>query len=278
MLLRRFTQHIKAQNWLGVWLDLIIVVLGIFLGLQVSNINSQRIANNDLNAYLQDLATEFNNSREMKLNHIRWQTRVLEGLQLALDTLDGFTPSEEQLEHIYFSLSVLDSPPPLPDRKEVLIEMQSTGKIQLLPRDNLRSALLESLALYKLGKEFFKREMAVISAPQFSSSIVTWEIRNSSNFREEGVLDIKNIDVVRARKSTEFRLRILQGYALFSSIRRMNWSSHQEDTLILNMLHNKGFTSKENWSKKNLKFLMSGPKDNDWKKLVDPMISASNEQ
>ena len=39
VLLRRITEHIKAQNWMAVGLDFIIVVVGVFIGIQVSNWN-----------------------------------------------------------------------------------------------------------------------------------------------------------------------------------------------------------------------------------------------
>ena len=35
MILRRFMQHIKEQNWFAVGLDIIVVIVGIFLGMQV---------------------------------------------------------------------------------------------------------------------------------------------------------------------------------------------------------------------------------------------------
>ncbi|NNE40935.1 MAG: hypothetical protein HKN14_08450 [Marinicaulis sp.] len=40
MLLRRITEHVKAQNWFAVGLDFLIVVVGVFIGLQVSNWNN----------------------------------------------------------------------------------------------------------------------------------------------------------------------------------------------------------------------------------------------
>ena len=33
MILRRITQHIKAQNWFAVGLDYVIVVVGVFIGI-----------------------------------------------------------------------------------------------------------------------------------------------------------------------------------------------------------------------------------------------------
>lgn len=42
MILRRVMEHVKAQNWFAVAIDFVIVVLGVFVGLQVSNWNAAR--------------------------------------------------------------------------------------------------------------------------------------------------------------------------------------------------------------------------------------------
>ncbi len=42
MILRRVIEHVKAQNWTAVALDFIIVVVGVFIGIQVSNWNAER--------------------------------------------------------------------------------------------------------------------------------------------------------------------------------------------------------------------------------------------
>ncbi len=42
MILRRITEHVKAQNWFAVWLDFLIVVIGVFIGIQVANWNDTR--------------------------------------------------------------------------------------------------------------------------------------------------------------------------------------------------------------------------------------------
>lgn len=40
---RRVITHLKAQNWTGVALDLAIVIIGVFIGTQVSNWNQERL-------------------------------------------------------------------------------------------------------------------------------------------------------------------------------------------------------------------------------------------
>ncbi len=42
MLLRRITEHMKAQNWTAIGLDFLIVVVGVIIGIQVANWNDAR--------------------------------------------------------------------------------------------------------------------------------------------------------------------------------------------------------------------------------------------
>ncbi|MEM7005059.1 MAG: hypothetical protein AAF498_04205 [Pseudomonadota bacterium] len=42
MILRRITEHVKAQNWTAVALDFAIVVVGVFMGIQLGNWNDAR--------------------------------------------------------------------------------------------------------------------------------------------------------------------------------------------------------------------------------------------
>ena len=42
MILRRLVQSLKQQHWTGVFIELVIVVLGVFIGMQVSNWNADR--------------------------------------------------------------------------------------------------------------------------------------------------------------------------------------------------------------------------------------------
>jgi len=64
MLLRRITEHVKAQNWTAVALDFVIVVVGVFIGIQVSNWNEVRKERQREDHYLQRLDAEFDVVRE----------------------------------------------------------------------------------------------------------------------------------------------------------------------------------------------------------------------
>lgn len=55
MFLRRITQHLEIQNWTAVWLELVIVVVGVFLGLQVSNWNEDRVSQIEELAFIETI-------------------------------------------------------------------------------------------------------------------------------------------------------------------------------------------------------------------------------
>jgi hypothetical protein len=45
MILRRLSQSLKTQNWTAIWIEFILLVTGVFLGIQVANWNEERELN-----------------------------------------------------------------------------------------------------------------------------------------------------------------------------------------------------------------------------------------
>ena len=52
MILSRVIEHVKAQHWTAIAIDFVIVVLGVFIGIQVSNWNASRIERREEIVYL----------------------------------------------------------------------------------------------------------------------------------------------------------------------------------------------------------------------------------
>ena len=65
MLLRRFIDHVRKQEWTAIAIDFVIVVVGVFIGIQVANWNEARVDHARATSYLQriqnDLAADLNN-------------------------------------------------------------------------------------------------------------------------------------------------------------------------------------------------------------------------
>ncbi len=58
MLLRRVMKHVQDQNWFAVGVDFVIVVIGVFIGIQVSNWNAAREDRSNETLYLGYLAED----------------------------------------------------------------------------------------------------------------------------------------------------------------------------------------------------------------------------
>ena len=58
MILRHLADAIRGQNWFTVLIELTVVVVGIFLGLQIDDWNEQRKENSLERGYIERLAAE----------------------------------------------------------------------------------------------------------------------------------------------------------------------------------------------------------------------------
>jgi len=62
VILRRVIEHVKNQQWSAIGIDLVIVVVGVFIGIQVSNWNEGRRDQGRERAYLGRIAVELDES------------------------------------------------------------------------------------------------------------------------------------------------------------------------------------------------------------------------
>src|SRR5687767_1423504 len=56
MILRRLTENLRAQNWTAIGIEFLIVVIGVFIGTQVSNWNEERIERRETERMLEHSA------------------------------------------------------------------------------------------------------------------------------------------------------------------------------------------------------------------------------
>jgi len=89
MLLRRLTQHVKDQNWFAVGLDFLIVVFGVFMGIQLGNWNDARALDAREDELLRALRTELENSISVTQGKIDAFTDVGEAAARSLDFLES---------------------------------------------------------------------------------------------------------------------------------------------------------------------------------------------
>ncbi len=81
MILRRVIAHVRKQEWTAIWIDLVIVVVGVFIGIQVANWNEDRRDQALAHEYLERLRDDFTRSiKRAETNIARMEVQfVLEG-------------------------------------------------------------------------------------------------------------------------------------------------------------------------------------------------------
>jgi hypothetical protein len=69
MILSSVTKHVKEQNWFAVFVDFLIVVVGVFIGIQVANWNEAQTFNDKEVQLLKELKSEI----KMGIDSTRWK-------------------------------------------------------------------------------------------------------------------------------------------------------------------------------------------------------------
>jgi hypothetical protein len=89
MILRRVSEHVKAQNWFAVTLDFLIVVVGVFIGIEVANWNEARQDRQEERRYYGQLLVDLRTDLGTLAGAEKRADLHDEAAQLVLDRLGG---------------------------------------------------------------------------------------------------------------------------------------------------------------------------------------------
>jgi hypothetical protein len=88
MILKRLRAEASRQNWFGVTVDLVILILGVFLGIQVNDWNKARLDRADGKEYRQRLYSDLESNQRDLAFRIHYDGQTLAHAQAALAALD----------------------------------------------------------------------------------------------------------------------------------------------------------------------------------------------
>ncbi|WOJ92063.1 hypothetical protein R0135_09720 [Congregibacter variabilis] len=148
MLLRRITEHTKTQNWFAVGIDFVVVVLGIFIGLQVSDWNQARLDGREAAYHLGFLYEELLEEIIVSEEEIK-RSRLIAYNSFDASTLlvkDDWEPEdEEKFKELVYSTFQLWGPK---SRPVSLRRMIDDGKLDLVKSKQLQKAILDFESAY----------------------------------------------------------------------------------------------------------------------------------
>lgn len=141
MILRRLSQSLKEQNWAAIWIEFILLILGVFLGIQVANWNEDRIDRKREQDFLERLLIDIENDQtalERRLNYIRESITYGEDALTWVEDGTLVESSEWKTVMAFYNASRILPYTPLDTTYQ---EMRSSGQLGLLRDPKLRSAL-----------------------------------------------------------------------------------------------------------------------------------------
>jgi hypothetical protein len=155
MLLGRMGAHIKKQDWFAVSLDLVVVVLGIFIALQATEWNIERLNKIEEDKYLTRLHDDFTqsiNSNQDAIGAIEYwktsHTNAIASLTNQLLIEEDTKQFETSLQSILFTLSPRMA-------LGTIQELMSTGKLSIIQSDDVIKSVLKSQEEFTVYENLF---------------------------------------------------------------------------------------------------------------------------
>jgi hypothetical protein len=138
MIIRRLAEAIREQNWFTVFIELLVVVVGIFLGLQFDNWNDNRLAALDENQFLIRARAELTQTIADRQGALVSKRDVNRRLSFALETLEKGVLKDADREAFEDALSTIGAG----DTFNLNIAVfGNPERLQLLNDSDIRSAI-----------------------------------------------------------------------------------------------------------------------------------------
>jgi len=141
MILRRIIAHVRKQEWTAIGIDFFIVVLGVFLGIQVSNWNEAAADRRAESAYLSQLQGDLQRIEGEVRDQIEFEQ--FQG-RLAGATFDLIQSdrSADRSRRIGVALSQLTQRRTLRTESPTFVDLQSSGNLEIISDAALRAEMI----------------------------------------------------------------------------------------------------------------------------------------
>ncbi len=212
MLRRRIRKHIASQNWTAVGIDFLIVVVGVFMGLQAQEWNQLRVDRETERRYLASLADDF----EQISGQLQECLRVFDDSVSAVDYVAAVlaadpraTPEPDRDAFGNALLRMTASVLP-PGRSATFLEMQFSGELTILRDDELRHMLIAYDQRADINREIWRTlrdEESAYGRPLYRNA------RVSVDTARPQVATIRDFDMEAMRNDPDFTtlLNVLAG-------------------------------------------------------------------
>lgn len=173
MITRKLSQNIREQNWFGAFIDVVVVVVGIFIGLQATDWNQNRLESKEADFHLNFLHEELVEAARVATDEMEQSRKYLRDSfesNMLLNLEDWKPADRERFEKTVFALFHFWGPR---YRPVSLRRMIDDGKLDLIESKDLQKAILQFDAAYMEAMEQTKTSYSysLLFTPKITASM-----------------------------------------------------------------------------------------------------------
>jgi hypothetical protein len=155
MILRRLAQNLKQQNWTAIWIEFVLLVAGVFLGIQVSNWNAAQADARLGQDYVQRLIRDLHQDQAAIRAQRDYYTEVLKSLQVTDELLRSVdSDSRTLVVNAYRATEVIY----IPTTRATWDQIVSSGHLGLLPVGAVEAGLSQYYA-FDIAQDSYRNGM-----------------------------------------------------------------------------------------------------------------------
>lgn len=193
MILRRLSLSLKEQNWMAIAIEFVLLVSGVFLGIQVANWNADRETNKKAAIFTERLKTDLRHALWSEKLLIEYYNDVQDNAVLALGELSGKKPMTDE----QFLISAYRSSQYrwLTQQRATYDELVSTGSISLIADEKLR-VMAVYMFTNPMKSDYMKETKDSEYRKLFRENVaadVQQELQNACGDKTVEILDYSNL-------------------------------------------------------------------------------------
>lgn len=156
MILRRFAEALKQQNWTAITIEFVLLVLGVFLGIQVANWNAEMIDQHEARDALRRMEDDLRLSISSTKDYAEFILENGQNADLVLARLRDCTLPESDRDRFAMGLFRLGKINSARLVRTTFDELRDSGKLGLIGDAELRRVLGETVRSQETHEEVFQ--------------------------------------------------------------------------------------------------------------------------
>jgi hypothetical protein len=172
MLLRSVSHHVRNQNWVAVALDLVIVVIGVFIGIQVANWNEDRLNQREEQVLIERLKVDFDRIRQDADQSLAFHREMHASMQTVVQSVRSGSLKDEDIPSFERALILGVAFQTSADHSGTFTELMSSGRANILRDRDLVDELVDYedfLGRYAFAQSYYI-DMAMSAMGPYTSA------------------------------------------------------------------------------------------------------------